>query len=181
MPDSLPDVPEQLDRLADEIGRYRALTESLLDQNEELRRVTLDRILEPLLRDLIKLSEDYRRRAAVLEDGGVTAGAEVCVEVAQDLDMVLERYGVVMLAPEPGTVFDRRDHRATGSAETPDQALDGTVAATRNPGYRAGERVLRYPEVVVHRHLPSSATTASASDDVEKPQEQGEETGSGGE
>lgn len=179
MPDSLPDVPEQLGRLADEIGRYRALTENLLDQNEELRRVTLDRILEPLLRDLIKVSEDYRRRAAVLQDGGSTEVAEVCAEVAQDLEMVLERYGVVMLAPDPGTIFDRRDHRATGSAETMDRALDGTVAATRNPGYRAGERVLRYPEVLVHRHISASVLTTSASDDGEKPQEQGEDTGPG--
>jgi hypothetical protein len=72
-------------------------------------------------------------------------------------DMLLERYGVEQSSPEPGTPFDRREHRAIATTPTTDAVQDATVQSTRSPGDRVGNRILRFPEVVVHHMvLPNS-------------------------
>jgi len=145
----------ELAALSAEIRRFHDVVDRLHAENQDLRRGQLDRIVDPILRDLVKLAGDFRRRGQTWETGRVWAGpadvAKVCAEVAEDADMILERYGVATLVPEPGTQFDRRDHRAAGGKPTADPALDGTIAETRRPGYRFGARVIQFPEVAVHR------------------------------
>ncbi len=58
--------------------------------------------------------------------------------------------GVTELHPD-GEPFDPAVHRAVAQRPTTDVALHNTVAATERPGYLDGSRVLRQPEVVVHR------------------------------
>jgi molecular chaperone GrpE (heat shock protein) len=167
-PDDTPDRPEgaggdeplsalrlELAGLSAEISRFHDVVDRLHAENQDLRSGQLDRIVDPILRDLVKLAGDFRRRGQTWETGRAEAGpadvAKVCRDVAEDADMILERHGVEALVPEPGTHFDRRDHRAAGVEPTADPALDGTIAETRRPGYRFGARVIQFPEVAVHR------------------------------
>jgi len=145
----------ELAGLSAKISRFHDVVDRLHAENQDLRGGQLDRIVDPILRDLVKLAGDFRRRSQTWQTGRAEAGpadvAKVCRDVAEDADMILERHGVEALVPEPGTHFDRRDHRAAGVEPTADPTLDGTIAETRRPGYRFGARVIQFPEVVVHR------------------------------
>jgi len=147
----------ELAGLSAEVSRFHDVVDRLHLENQDLRRGQLDRIVDPILRDLVKLAGDFRRRGQTWEAGRAEAGsvdvAKVCRDVAEDVDMILERHGVEALVPEPGTPFDRREHRATGVEPTTDPALDGTIVETRRPGYRFGARIIQFPEVAVHRFV----------------------------
>jgi molecular chaperone GrpE (heat shock protein) len=150
----------EVSALATDMRRYCDLIDRLHSHNEELRRGPFERMTEPIFRDLIKLLEDYRRLGlswAARESAAPADVGQVFVDIAEDIDMLLERYGVEQVSPEPGTPFDRREHRAIATTPTTDAVQDATVQSTRSPGYRVGNRILRFPEVVVHHMvLPNS-------------------------
>jgi hypothetical protein len=149
-------------------------------ENVKLRQGDAQRLIMPLQRDLIRLADDWRGRSQVLrrraearsrEAGEVTrpdepamadsAGgqatdrpeqvATICEQIAEDLDLMLDRHGAQSFTPEPGDPFDRHEHRAVGTASTGEARLDSTVSSVRKPGYRTEEKVLRFAEVVVNR------------------------------
>jgi molecular chaperone GrpE (heat shock protein) len=152
---SLTAIGLELAALRVEIGRFQDVVDRLHAENQDLRRGQLDRILDPVIRDVVKLAGDFRRRGQALATDHAVAGAtdvvRVCQDVAEDVGMILERNGVEVLVPAPGTRFNRRDHRASGTEQTGDPALDGTIAETRRPGYRLGARIVEFPEVAVYR------------------------------
>lgn len=72
-------------------------------------------------------------------------------EVLRDeVGRTLASAGITELHPD-GETFDPAVHRAVAQRPATDAALHNTVAATERPGYLDGSRVLRQPEVVVHR------------------------------
>jgi molecular chaperone GrpE (heat shock protein) len=155
-----------IEGLRAEIRGFQGLIDRLYSDNEELRRGQLDRMIEPLLRDLFKLSDDWRRRGSYLAgettDAPVKDVSTMCHEMVEDVEIILERHGVEKITPELGSLFDRREQRAIGTAAVADPALDSTVEGVRRPGYRFGGRMLRFPEVLVHRFAPDAVTPAPA-------------------
>jgi molecular chaperone GrpE (heat shock protein) len=167
-------VREQIAALGNDVRGYRSLIEELHVQNEELRRGTFERMLEPILRDLIKILEDQRRLALTWESRETAAVSDVRAAytgAGQDLEMLLERYGVEQVVPEPGLRFDRREHRAVESRPATDPELDETVEHTRDPGYRVGQKVLRFPNVVLHRYVPGPDAGSEDTSDTEPDQQ----------
>lgn len=157
---ALRELIETVEKLRDDFHRstqlndhHRALIDKLHDENEQLRRVELERSRDPVVRDLISLADTCLRNGrAWLEHKTVATPGDVdgvLRNVADDVELILERQGVETFQPEAGTKFDRREARAVRSANTADAALDGAVAEVLKPGYRMGHRVLRYCEVVV--------------------------------
>ena len=65
------------------------------------------------------------------------------------LQEILADRGVQRI-PTVGLPFDPSLHRAVGGAETSSHPL-GTVLSEQVAGYRVGDRILRYPEVIVAR------------------------------
>jgi molecular chaperone GrpE (heat shock protein) len=134
------------------IDHQRELMDRLHSENEQLRRAELERSQDPLIRDLISLADTCLRNGrAWLQREAVTPSDvdHVLRDVADDVEMILERQGVEVFKPEEGTKFDRREARVVRSANTSDTSRDGTVAEVLKPGYRIGNRILRYCEVVV--------------------------------
>lgn len=123
-------------------------------ENERLRRAEAQASLQPALRELVKLADDWRSRSAALADNAELA--RLCGEVVEDVTLVLERQGVEEFGAEPGAEFDRRMHRAVGTRSIGDETLDGCVAEVRRPGYRGEERVVRFVEVVVYKFVAST-------------------------
>jgi molecular chaperone GrpE (heat shock protein) len=130
----------------------RMLMDRLHSENEQLRRAELERSQDPLIRDLISLADTCLRNGrAWLQRETVTPNDvdHVLRNVADDVELILDRHGVEAFKPEEGTKFDRREARVVRSAHTSDASRDGTVAEVLKPGYRIGHRILRYCEVVV--------------------------------
>ena len=154
-PDAVDPMLAELTLLRQQQGFLNEVLDRLHRENEVLKRGETQKMLDPVVRDLIKLADDWSARGEAL--GGELA--QLCQEVAEDAGLILARFGAEVFAPEPGAEFDRRAHRAVGTAGTDDPSLDGTVAAARKPGYRVDERVVRFAEVTVHRVVTGSSTT----------------------
>jgi molecular chaperone GrpE (heat shock protein) len=150
------DVEKALTEIRTELAGLHAqskflneVNDRLHTENERLRRAGAKATLQPSLRELIKLADDWRSRAlAIRED---TDPARLCADVVEDVTMILDRQGIEAFSADEGTEFDRRHHRAVGTTATEDEALDGHVAEVRRPGYRDEERVVRFAEVVVYK------------------------------
>jgi molecular chaperone GrpE (heat shock protein) len=141
----------------------QALLDKLHDEKEQLREAEQRRQRDPVLRDLIQLSDtclrtsrQWRERADVSQETAQTVAA-VLGDAAEDVHLILERQGIEDFAPMAGDKFLRSESKAVGTQPTADEALDGMVAAVRKPGYRLGGRVLRFSEVVVWRLERSDA------------------------
>lgn len=130
----------------------RALMDRLHSENEQLRRAELERSQDPMIRDLISLADTCLRNGRTwLQRETVTPSDidRVLRDVADDVELILERQGVEAFKPEEGTKFDRREARVVRSVDTSDASRDGAIAEVLKPGYRIGPRILRYCEVVV--------------------------------
>jgi molecular chaperone GrpE (heat shock protein) len=145
----LGDIKTELTGLHEQSRFLNEVIDRLHGENERLRRAETQSALQPALRELVKLADDWRSRAdAAGEDTGT---AKLCAEVVDDVTMILDRQGVEEFHAEPGAEFDRRRHRAVGRQPTADEALEGVIAAARRPGYLNGDRVVRFAEVVVFK------------------------------
>lgn len=169
----LRELVEAVDALRGDVRRstqvydhHRVLVDRLHDENEQLRRAELERSRDPVIRDLISLADTCLRngRAWLKCEAATPEDVDrVLREVTDDVELILERQGVEAFKPETGTKFDRREARVVRSADTSDAALDGFVAEVLKPGYRIGDRVLRYCEVVVWAFVTGPATDAASS------------------
>jgi molecular chaperone GrpE (heat shock protein) len=123
-------------------------------RNDELMAESRSRADDPLIRDLLMVVDSCARNAATWAEKAAAAPidvAEALRGVAEDLVLVLERVGVEAFEPEPGAPFDRRSARAVRVQAVDDPDTAGRVVLVLRPGYRSGERVIRYAEVVVGR------------------------------
>lgn len=71
--------------------------------------------------------------------------------LADGLGRALWEAGIMEVRAE-GQRFDPRLHQAVHQVATADPNLEGVIAATERPGYTDNGRVIRLPEVVVHRY-----------------------------
>ncbi|MEU5696707.1 nucleotide exchange factor GrpE [Actinosynnema sp. NPDC020468] len=126
-------------------------------ENERLRNAEAQRVLQPALRDLVKLADDWRARRTTLEGEADGAFARLCDEVVEDVVLVLERQGVDEFHAEVGAAFDRHEQQAVGTRPVEDPELDGRIAEVRRPGYRVGSKVVRFAQVVVFRAAPRAS------------------------
>lgn len=88
---------------------------------------------------------------ALLDIGDLVSSEAVRSQITTELG----RVGVTPRLVPAGTPFDPGHHRGVGSAPAADPGQDGTVAACDRPGWSDGARIIRLPEVVVHRWEPT--------------------------
>lgn len=129
------------------LARQTDLTQKLHAENQSLRAGELRSAQMPLVRDLIRLSDDLERMRAVAAES--TDDLTVLHESLLD---VLARNGVETFEAEQGEPFDSRVHSAAGVETTEDERLDKTVAEVVRRGFRwsSGE-VIRVVEVRAYR------------------------------
>ncbi len=129
------------------LDRQTELTERLHAENQSLRAGELREAQLPLIRDLIRLTDDLERMRAVATD----SAADLTM-VQETLIDVLARNGVQGFGEEQGEPFDSRLHTAAGTEPTEREELDKAVAEVVRRGFRwdSGE-VIRVAEVRVYR------------------------------
>jgi molecular chaperone GrpE len=127
-----------LQRLQAEFVNYRRRV-------ERDRDVARDAAVSAVLESLLPVLDDIHlaRQHGDLEGGPFAA-------IADKLESTLSRFGLVRYG-EPGEAFDPQVHDALVhmEAELAEGTTDTTVVQILQPGYRAGERVLRAARVAV--------------------------------
>jgi len=146
--------PDPLAVLADAVALLREQLDTAQRRTDQLIVEARSRADDPLIRDLVALVDSCARTARSWAERDTAESADVAAAltgVADDVRQVLARAGVEPFAPEPGDAFDRRSAQVVRVEPTDDLASSGRVAAVVRPGYRSGERVLRYADVVVFK------------------------------
>jgi molecular chaperone GrpE len=127
-----------LQRLQAEFVNYRRR----VDRDRDVAR---DQAVNGVLESLLPVLDDIHlaRQHGDLEGGPFAA-------IAEKLDSVLQRLGLTSYG-EPGEAFDPAIHEALmhTEAELAEGTTTTTVVQVLQPGYRAGDRVLRAARVAV--------------------------------
>jgi molecular chaperone GrpE (heat shock protein) len=137
------EAAEALRRLADSAERYHDRAqqrESVIDylrgELELLRRGERRGLLRPLLTQMCRLHADLTRQAASLPpDFDAAKAVRLLQSYAETLEEALGDNGVVTYQPDEGEPFNPRRHRQVKRQSSTDPALEGQVAAVRQPGY----------------------------------------------
>jgi molecular chaperone GrpE len=127
-----------LQRLQAEFVNYRRRVDRDRDVAREAAVASVLEALLPVLDDV-----HLARRHGDLEGGPFAA-------IAEKLESTLGRFGLLRYG-EPGEPFDPKIHEALlhADAELAEGTTEPTVVQILQPGYRAGERVLRAARVAV--------------------------------
>jgi len=127
-----------LQRLQAEYVNYRRRVDRDRDVARDVAVASVLEALLPVLDDV-----HLARQHGDLEGGPFAA-------IAEKLEAVLARFGLARYG-EPGEAFDPTVHEALlrTQAELAEGTTETTVVAILQPGYRAGERVLRAARVAV--------------------------------
>lgn len=149
------DDPQAVAVLADAVALLREQLDRVHRRNEELAAEARSRADDPLIRDLLRTVDTCDRNARAWADRPTAEPADVAkalLDVAEDLRLVLSRVDIESFEPEQGDVFDRRSARAARVEPVADPDASGRVVQVLRPGYRSGERIVRYADVVVAQH-----------------------------
>jgi molecular chaperone GrpE len=134
-------IRDQLLRTAADFDNFRKRTRRELDDAQKRGR-------EELLRELLPVFDNLER--AVVHAGQ----ASDAKAVADGVGMVLKQFGDTLArigikrVPTVGVSFDPTVHEAIQQLET-DEHPPGTIVAEVQPGYMAGDKLLRAAMVVV--------------------------------
>lgn len=145
---------DPLTALVDAVTRLHEQVETGQRRTDELISEVRSRADDPLIRDLVTLVDTCVRTARSWAGRDSAEPADVGAAftgVADDLTGALARAGVEPFSPEPGSPFDRRSAQVVRVEQTDDPAASGRIASVLRTGYRSGDRVLRYADVVVFR------------------------------
>jgi molecular chaperone GrpE len=153
--DPLQDARAEADRLkemwmrtAADFDNFRKRSRRELDEARRAGR-------EELLRDLLPVFDNLERAIQSAQR------ANDVKAVAEGLHMVLKQFGDTLArlgitrVPSTGNPFDPTIHEAIQQVETDEHAA-GTVVAEVQPGYRAGEKLVRAAMVVVAKPKAAS-------------------------
>lgn len=144
----------QVAREYDRAKAREAVIDRLHEENQRLRVGEAREFLRPVLADLRQLRDDLLGQArSVPETMSATNVAVLLESYADSTTIILERYGVSAVSPQPRAPFDPRRHCATETMTAPGQELDGMIATVLSDGYEDAYTgtVIAPARVIVYR------------------------------
>lgn len=104
---------------------------------------------QELMTALLPVMDDFERALAELaksDDHEQNKGVELIYNKLAD---TLQSNGLSKIDLEKGVVFDAELHEAITQIPAPEESLKGKVVDVVGTGYKLGEKIIRYPKVVV--------------------------------
>lgn len=144
----------QVAREHDRAKAREAVIDRLHEENQRLRAGEAREFLRPVLADLRQLRGDLLGQARSVPQTMSADNVAVLLEsYADSMMIILERYGVIVVSPQPRAPFDPRRHCAEGIIAAPEQELDGMIATVLNDGYEDAQAgtVIVPARVIVYR------------------------------
>ncbi len=129
-------------RLFAEFENYKKRTsreriELFKTANQELMTAILP-VLDDLNRGIIEVKK--------VKEKGLLKGMEL---IQNKLTTILTQKGLQQLEVKSGDVFDAEIHEAITQIPAPSKKLIGKIIDITEVGYKLGEKIIRYPKVVV--------------------------------
>lgn len=98
---------------------------------------------------LLPIMDDMERALVELkksEDDSYFTGVEL---ISNKLKETLRQKGLEVMKVEVGDLFDAEMHEAITQVPAPDDKMKGKIIDVIEKGYTLGERIIRYPKVVI--------------------------------
>lgn len=149
------DLASQVAREHDRAKAREAVIDRLHEEAQRLRAGEARELLRPVLADLRRLREDLRGQARSVPEAMPSGNvADLLESYADSVLLILERYGVAVIHPEPGMPADPSCHRATGTVAVSERELGGTIASVLSDGYQDARTglLIEPARVIVYRH-----------------------------
>ncbi len=99
---------------------------------------------------MLPVLDDFERALShIEEDKEAEELRKGVMLIYQKLLTTLEQKGLVEVTVKKGDTFDAEDHQAITQVPAPSEDLKGKVIDIIEKGYKLGDKVIRYPKVVV--------------------------------
>ena len=151
-----------LGRVLDEFEaklRYDATKQQTIDtlhkENEQFKRDLLGKAVRPLVRAVLSLQRDMGKQAAAWsrkpEELTPERALELLANFQEDVEVLLENFGLDPHRPEPGEPFDARMQAIVSVTPTHEEERDRTVHECRQLGFVWNGQVMETAKVAVYR------------------------------
>lgn len=105
---------------------------------------------EDVMKTLLPVLDDFERALAHIEDDKEAEELRKGVLlIYQKLIKTLEQKGLSVAKVEKGDAFNPDDHEAITQIPAPNDDLKGKIIDVVEKGYKLGEKVIRFPKVVI--------------------------------
>lgn len=104
---------------------------------------------EDIMVSLLPILDDFERalkEIEKMEDDNHFKGVEI---INNKLRETLRAKGLQMMEVKPGDTFDADVHEAVTQIPAPEKKLKGKIIEVVEKGYTLGDRIIRYPKVVI--------------------------------
>lgn len=167
-----PDIPaERFEHLMKELSgiknlfntrlKYDKYKEEIInklhDENQKYKGDLLRKTQLPIFNDLIILIDDIRKLTSQYkekpeEEIDVTRLLRYFSDVPEDIEYVLNKYGVVAHEVAPLDDFNPKLHKAVKRIKTTEQKNDGKIEKVLKTGYDMDGYKMRFSEVCVYKY-----------------------------
>lgn len=143
-------LEEQLEKEKDKFLRLFAEFENYKKRTSKERIELFKTAGEEVIIALLPILDDFERALAhIEEDKEAEELRKGVVLIYQKLLKTLEQKGLAVIEVKKGDTFDAEIHQAITQIPAPSEELKGKIIDTTEKGYKLGEKIIRYPKVVV--------------------------------
>lgn len=146
----------QEDQLKEELANEKDKFLRLFAEFENYKRRTSKERVElfstasqDVIQALLPVLDDFDRAIVEIskhENSELTKGVEL---IKNKLNSTLEQKGLKQIEVKKGDPFNADDHEAVTQIPSPSEDLKGKIIDVIEKGYKLGEKVIRFPKVVI--------------------------------
>lgn len=103
---------------------------------------------QEVLTAMLPVMDDFDRAMVELDKSGDESLLQGIRLIQNKLRETLKSKGLERMKVEQGDAFDSEIHEAVTQIPAPSDKLKGKIVDVIEPGYKLGERIIRYPKVV---------------------------------
>lgn len=143
-------LQEELAKEKDKFMRLFAEFENYKKRTTKERIELFKTAGEEVMQAMLPVLDDFERALThIEEDKEAEELRKGVLLIYQKLLNTLEQKGLSAIEVKAGDVFDAEDHQAVTQIPAPSDDMKGKIIDIVEKGYKLGDKVIRYPKVVV--------------------------------
>lgn len=148
--DEKPTVEELIQAEKDKFLRLFAEFENYKKRTTKERIELFKTAGQELMTSLLPIVDDFERALNHIEESSETEELRKGVSlIHQKFYTTLEQKGLIKIEVNAGDAFDVELHEAITQIPAPTEELKGKVIDCLEKGYKLGDKIIRYPKVVI--------------------------------
>ena len=142
-------LEDQLKQEKDKFLRLFAEFENYKRRTAKERIELFSTASEELMVSLLPILDDFDRASAEIEKDNDNEIFKGVLLIKNKLFDSLKSKGLALIEVNKGDEFNADDHEAVTQIPAPSKKMEGKIIDVIEKGYKLGEKVIRYPKVVI--------------------------------